>query len=76
MLRKPSIWMAFFFFFLGLKRDMMKNSKAIDEKVVPFIAAGLMIGVLVGIVNDNIGLWISLGLAFGAGVGYTRIEKK
>ncbi|MEK9997801.1 MAG: hypothetical protein VW851_02930 [Cryomorphaceae bacterium] len=55
---------------------MKKNSKAIDEKVVPYITAGLIIGILVGALTDNIGLWISLGIAFGAGVGYSRIEKK
>ncbi len=30
-----------------------------------YIGIGLMGGVLVGIFNDNIGLWISLGLVFG-----------
>ena len=30
-----------------------------------YIGIGLMGGVLVGILTDNIGLWISLGLVFG-----------
>jgi len=73
MLKKPSFGMAFFI----LKPfTMKKNSKAIDEKVVPYIAAGLMIGLVIGAVTENIGLWISLGLAFGAGVGYSKVEKK
>jgi|SaaInl1SG_22_DNA_1037389.scaffolds.fasta_scaffold16068_4 hypothetical protein len=55
---------------------MKKNTKAVDEKVVPYIAAGLMIGLVIGAVTENIGLWISLGLAFGAGVGYSKVEKK
>ena len=30
-----------------------------------YIALGLMIGLLIGVYLDNIGLWISLGLVFG-----------
>ena len=30
-----------------------------------YIGIGLMVGLLVGIFTDNIGLWISLGLVFG-----------
>ena len=36
------------------------------------IALGLLIGVVVGIAQDNIGLWISLGLAIGSGIDYSR----
>jgi len=33
---------------------------------------GLSIGIIVGIAQDNLGLWISLGLAIGAAIDYTR----
>jgi|SaaInl0LU_22_DNA_1037365.scaffolds.fasta_scaffold01082_2 hypothetical protein len=39
---------------------MKKNEK--------FLAWGVFGGTLVGIVTDNLGLWISLGLVIGAGV--------
>jgi len=35
----------------------------------------LVVGVIIGSVTDNIGLWISLGLCFGAGIG-TVLDKK
>ena len=37
---------------------------------------GIAIGALVGVLTDNIGLWISLGLAIGAGAGNTLINKE
>ena len=36
------------------------------------IARGLLIGVIIGIAQDNIGLWISLGLAIGVAIDYER----
>jgi len=36
---------------------------------------GLLLGVIIGSVTDNIGLRISLGLCFGAGIG-TVLDKK
>ena len=36
---------------------------------------GLVVGVIIVSVTDNIGLWISLGLCFGAGIG-TVLDKK
>jgi len=36
---------------------------------------GLLLGVIIGSVTDNNGLWISLGLCFGAGIG-TVLDKK
>ena len=48
----------------------MKNSKT------P-LGAGicLITGIIIGSVTNNIGLWIALGLCFGAGLG-TVLEKK
>ena len=30
---------------------------------------GLLAGIIIGSASENIGLWISLGLCFGAGIG-------
>ena len=30
---------------------------------------GLLAGIIIGITTDNVNLWISLGLCFGAGIG-------
>lgn len=38
-------------------------------------ALGVLFGLIVGIAQDNIGLWICLGLAIGAAVDYTRKKK-
>jgi hypothetical protein len=55
---------------------MKKKTKAIDKKVVPYLGAGMMIGLLIGSLTDNIGLWLSLGIGLGASVGYAQVEKK
>jgi hypothetical protein len=31
-----------------------------------------MVGTLIGVLTDNIGLWLSLGLFMGAAIGYTK----
>jgi len=33
---------------------------------------GLIVGLLIGIFIDNIGLWLSLGLCLGAGIEYSK----
>ena len=35
---------------------------------------GLLIGVVIGVLTDNIGLWLALGLGFGARVEITSLE--
>ncbi|WP_439151215.1 hypothetical protein [Winogradskyella sp.] len=39
------------------------------------IGIGMLIGAVIGIVTDNIALWLSLGLVFGAGYTKHRQEK-
>jgi hypothetical protein len=39
------------------------------------IGIGMIIGVVIGIATDNIGLWLSLGLVFGASYGKTKQAK-
>ena len=45
------------------------------SKISKGAGIGLLVGVIIGSVTDNIGLWISLGLCFGAGIG-TVLDKK
>jgi len=40
------------------------------------IGIGMIIGAAVGVATDNIGLWLSLGLVFGAGYGKKMQAKK
>ncbi len=48
-----------------------------ENKVVgQFISYGLMAGVVFGVLTDNLGFWIAMGVAFGAAVGYIKMEKK
>lgn len=36
------------------------------------VAFGIALGTLVGIITDNLGLWLPVGIAIGAGIGQTR----
>ena len=36
---------------------------------------GLIAGIIIGSATNNVGLWIALGLCFGAGIG-TVLDKK
>ena len=45
------------------------------RKIGPWVAGGLIIGIVVGAVVDNVGLGIAIGLVFGAGVGFAMIAK-
>jgi hypothetical protein len=36
------------------------------------IAYGLVAGITIGLITDTIGLWLSLGIVFGAGIGSSR----
>jgi hypothetical protein len=39
------------------------------------LGIGLLAGIIIGSATDNVGLWIALGLCFGAGIG-SVLEKK
>jgi|TARA_B110000263_G_scaffold119173_1_gene103782 hypothetical protein len=49
----------------------MKNSKTSLGAGI-----GLITGIIIGSVTNNIGLWITLGLCFGAGIGIALEKKK
>ena len=40
------------------------------------IAIGVTAGVLVGVFTKNIGIWLPVGIAIGAGIGFTRNENR
>ena len=46
-----------------------------ESKISLGAGIGLLAGIIIGSVTDNVGLWIALGLCFGAGIG-TTLEKK
>ena len=46
-----------------------------ESKISIGAGIGLLPGIIIGSASENIGLWISLGLCFGAGIG-TILEKK
>jgi len=47
-----------------------------DKIIGQFTSYGLMAGVVFGVLNDNLGLWITIGVVIGAGVGYVKMEKR
>ncbi len=55
-----------------------KNGKDQSTKKETSTAMGLGIGIgaIIGILTDNVGLWLPLGLAIGAGIGATRARVK
>ncbi|WP_425422810.1 hypothetical protein [Phaeodactylibacter xiamenensis] len=42
---------------------------------IPGMALGILLGVAIGIAQDNPGLWISLGLVIGVSIDYTRKQE-
>jgi len=50
-----------------------KRTLTVSEKQIAF---GMFGGLLIGIFTDNIGLWLSLGLVFGAGYSSIKKDKK
>ena len=39
------------------------------------IGIGMALGAAIGVATDNIGLWLSLGIVFGAGYAKTKQSK-
>jgi len=42
------------------------NQELFDRKKGSGIALGLILGTALGVATDNLGLWLSLGIVFGA----------
>ncbi len=53
---------------LYIKYIRMKNKKKMGQAV----AFGIALGTLVGIITDNLAIWLPVGIAIGAGIGQTR----
>ncbi len=65
-------------YFPQLKRKNEKTNSTItmkESKISLGAGIGLLAGIIIGNATENIGLWIALGLCFGAGIG-TALEKK
>ena len=63
---------------LELKNLIYNNEKTNfnmkESKISLGAGIGLLAGIIIGSATDNVGLWIPLGLCFGAGIG-TVLEK-
>ena len=46
-----------------------------EKKLASGIANGLLFGTAVGVLTKNIGLWLSVGIAIGAGVGNSLMHR-
>ena len=55
---------------------MKKNNSREFSVREKSIAIGVVAGTIVGVITDNIGLWLPIGIAIGAGIGFTQKEKK
>tara|TARA_B100001105_G_scaffold7219_1_gene5511 strand:+ start:394 stop:564 length:171 start_codon:yes stop_codon:yes gene_type:complete len=55
---------------------MEKNNKRKFTIMEKSIGIGVMTGTIVGVLTDNIGLWLPIGIALGAGIGTTQKNTK
>ena len=46
-----------------------------ESKISLGAGIGLIAGIIIGNATDNVGLWIALGLCFGAGIGEVLKKK-
>ena len=60
-------------YFLNEKTNSPITMK--ESKISLGAGIGLLAGIIIGSATDSVGLWIALGLCFGAGIG-TALEKK
>ena len=60
-------------FFAGLKKNRMKRK---NKQKGYYIGLGLIAGTIVGVLIENIGLWLSLGIVFGAAIETQHTEAK
>ena len=55
---------------------MEKNNKRKFTIMEKSIGIGVMTGTIVGVLTDNIGLWLPLGIVFGVSFGTTQKNTK
>ena len=46
-----------------------------EKQIIFGIGSGMAIGTAIGVATDNIGLWLPVGIAIGAGVGNSLMKK-
>ena len=61
------------FFLCRFKKNIMKRK---NKQKGYYIGLGLISGTIVGVLTDNIGLWLSLGIVFGAAMETQHTETK
>ena len=62
--------MRFFYVLLKSKVNITNINIIMTESNTSIGAGiGLLAGIIIGSATDNVGLWIALGLCFGAGIG-------
>ena len=54
---------------------MEKNNKREFTIMEKSIGIGVMTGTIVGVLTDNIGMWLPIGIAIGAGIGPALSKK-
>ena len=54
----------------------MKRDKQLRYGVGRGMAIGIAIGTALGVATDNLGLWLPVGIAIGAGVGNSMVKKR
>lgn|GEM_PF-471971 len=52
------------------------NQKLFDMKKGRGIALGLILGTALGVATDNLGLWLSMGIVFGAAYDSQLVKKR
>ncbi len=55
---------------------MKKNNKREFTIMEKSIGIGVMTGTIVGVLTDNIGLWLPLGIVLGVAIGTTQKNTK
>jgi len=55
---------------------MEKNNKREFTIMEKSMGIGVMTGTIVGVLTDNIGLWLPVGIALGAGIGTIQKNPK
>lgn len=54
--------------------EAKEENKIKNEQRTRYIALGIIFGSVVGVITDNVGLWIPLGLCLGAAFAETRAK--
>ena len=47
-----------------------------EKNLAKYLGIGMALGAAIGVATDNIGIWLSLGIVFGAGYAKTKQAKK